>query len=631
MRPDAALRPNVAPGQPGRAGGAVDEAGRDGPPSRRDTCHETAMIPSAPLPDADQDSSLGLAAFQAMDRMREALGGQMTGGVSPGSLALAGYDWAFHLASAPGKRAELLWKAARKTGRLMTWLMSSTMDPGAPPAIRPLPGDNRFRHDGWQRQPFSTMAQAFLLGQQWLHNVTHEVPGMMKHHEDVVSFAAKQWLDMVSPSNNPWTNPEVLARTVETAGMNLWQGWRNWAEDVARLMNRQPPAGAEAFIPGETVAVTPGKVVFRNHLIELIQYAPATGTVRPEPVLIVPAWIMKYYILDLSPRNSLVRWLVGQGFTVFAISWRNPDAGDRDLTLEDYRRQGVMAALEAVAAIVPGERVHAAGYCLGGTLLAIAAAAMGQGAGDRLASLSLLAAQVDFTEPGELALFIDASQMHFLDSMMWNRGYLSADQMAGAFQLLRSNDLVWSRLVHDYLMGQRSPMTDLAAWNADTTRMPWRMHAEYLQRLYLDNELAAGRFMVEGRPVALQNIRIPVFAVGTERDHVAPWTSVYKIHQFTDTEITFVLTSGGHNAGIVSEPGHPRRHFRIGTRPGDGALLPASDWRAAHEAAAGSWWPAWAGWLAARSGAGSAVPGLGAPDKGYPLLGDAPGSYVFQR
>lgn len=597
----------------------------------RQTPFPALGAPMPPMPPADQDATLGLAAFQAMDRMREALGGQMTGGVSPGSLALAGFDWAFHLAQAPGKRAELAWKAGRKTGRLMAWLLSSAIDAKAPPAIRPLPSDARFRHPGWQQMPFSAFAQAFLLGQQWLHNATHEVPGMMKHHEDVVSFAAKQWLDVFSPSNNPWTNPEVLARTWETGGMNLWQGWRNWAEDAARMLNRQPPAGTEAFRPGRTVAVTPGTVVFRNHLIELIQYAPATGQVRPEPVLIVPAWIMKYYILDLSPQNSLIRWLVAQGFTVFAISWRNPDARDRDLTLEDYRRLGILAALEAVGAIVPGARVHAAGYCLGGTLLAIAAAAMGQAAGDRLASLTLLAAQVDFTEPGELALFIDASQMHFLDSMMWNRGYLSDDQMAGAFQLLRSNDLVWSRMVHDYLMGQRSPMTDLMAWNADSTRMPWRMHAEYLQRLYLDNELAAGRFMVEGRPAALQNIRVPVFAVGTERDHVAPWTSAYKIHQFTDTEVTFALTSGGHNAGIVSEPGHPRRHYRIGTHPQDGALLSSADWLADHEPVEGSWWPAWADWLAARSGAPGPAPATGAPARGYPTLGDAPGTYVFQR
>lgn len=587
--------------------------------------------PSAQMPPADQDSTLGLAAFQAIDRMREALGGQMTGGLSPGSLALAGFDWGFHLASAPGKRAELMWKATRKTGRLMTWLLSSTIIPDTPPTVQPLPGDNRFRHESWQKPPFSWMAQSFLLGQQWLHNLTHEVPGVMKHHEDVVSFAARQWLDMFSPSNTPFTNPEILALTWQTGGMNLWQGWQNWIEDSTRQMNQQPPVGAEAFHPGETVAVTPGKVVYRNHLIELIQYAPTTDKVRPEPVLIVPAWIMKYYILDLSPENSMVRWLVAQGFTVFVISWRNPDAGDRDLSMDDYRRMGVMAALEAIEAIVPEQRVHATGYCLGGTMLAITAASMGTAASSRLASLTLLAAQVDFTEPGELALFIDASQMHFLDSMMWNRGYLSADQMAGAFQLMRSNDLIWSRMVHDYMMGERTPMTDLMAWNADSTRMPWRMHSEYLQRLYLDNELAAGHFMVEGQPAALQNIRVPIFAIGTERDHVAPWTSVYKIHQLTDTQVTFALTSGGHNAGIISEPGHPHRHYRIGTRDHGHRLLSSADWLATYEPVDGSWWPAWAEWLAAHSGAETIPPTIGAAEQGYPALCDAPGSYVLQR
>jgi polyhydroxyalkanoate synthase len=293
---------------------------------------------------------------------------------------------------------------------------------------------------------------------------------------------------------------------------------------------------------------------------------------------------------------------------------------------------GVMAALDAVGAIVPDRKIHATGYCLGGTLLSIAAAAMARAGDDRLKSVTLFAAQTDFTEPGELALFIDHSQMHFLESMMWNRGYLSADQMAGAFQLLRSNDLIWSRLVHDYLMGERTPMIDLMAWNADTTRMPYRMHAEYLQRLYLDNELAAGRFIVDGRPVALQNIRVPIFVVGTERDHVAPWRSVYKLHQITDTDVTFVLTSGGHNAGIVSEPGRPRRRFRIATKRTADAYLGPDEWVEMVAPKNGSWWLEWANWLAENSSERRVMPpGLGARDRGYPPLADAPGTYVFQR
>jgi polyhydroxyalkanoate synthase len=380
------------------------------------------------------------------------------------------------------------------------------------------------------------------------------------------------------------------------------------------------------------VATTPGKVVFRNRLIELIQYSPVTETVFAEPVLIVPAWIMKYYILDLSPENSLIRYLVGQGHTVFCISWLNPTASDRDLTMDDYRKLGVMAALDVVNAVVPDRKVHAAGYCLGGTLLSIAVAAMARTQSDRLASVTLLAAQTDFTEPGELALFIDDSQLHFLESVMWNKGYLSADQMAGAFQLLRSNDLIWSHLVHDYLMGERTPMIDLMAWNADSTRMPYKMHAEYLEKLYLRNELAAGSFMVDGRPAAIQNIRAPMFVVGTERDHVAPWRSVYKIHQLTDTDVTFVLTSGGHNAGIVSKPGHAKHHFRIALKHNADISLGPDEWAAAATQKNGSWWVDWHDWLAGHSSQVRVQPpAVGAAAKGYPPVADAPGTYVFQR
>jgi len=474
--------------------------------------------------------------------MREALTAQSTGGISPASLALAFFDWSIHLAAAPGKRLELIDKASRKATRLMAHCTAAARNPDAPPCIEPLPGDYRFRAEGWHKQPYNFLAQAFLLNQQWWHNVTREVPCVAPHHEEVVSFAARQFLDMFSPSNFPFTNPEVIEKTVATGGANLIRGFQNWVEDASRLITRQPMLGTENFRAGKEVAVTPGKVVYRNHLIELIQYTPSTETVLAEPVLIVPAWIMKYYILDLSPQNSLVRYLVGRGHTVFCISWRNPGAEDRELTLEDYRRSGVMAALEAVSAIVPGRKVHATGYCLGGTLLSIAAAAMARAGDDRLATVTLLAAQTDFTKPGELALFIDHSQMHFLESMMWNKGYLSADQMAGSFELLRTNDLIWSRLVHEYMMGERMPMTDLMAWNADSTRMPYKMHAEYLQRLYLDNELAAGSFMVDGRTAALQNIRAPM-PTSPSRSPAAGTTPGSSVSPATSTGIFASLSS----------------------------------------------------------------------------------------
>ena len=575
---------------------------------------------------------LGTEAFKAIDRIVQTNVARLSGGISPAALALAFLDWGMHLATAPGKATELTLKAARKGQRLAASAAAELAGADDAPAIEPLPSDHRFRSPEWDKPPFSLWKEAFLLQQQLWHNATNEVPGVAPHHQEVVSFMVRQMLDIVSPSNIPLLNPEVIDRTVKSGGQNLIAGWRNWLEDQSRQAAGKPPAGVEAFEPGRQVAVTPGKVVLRNALIELIQYAPATGAVHPEPVLIVPAWIMKYYILDLSPQNSLIRYLVERGHTVFCISWRNPGHEDRNLTLDDYRRLGILAALDAIAAIVPGQKVHAAGYCLGGTLLSITAAAMARANAGRLASVTLLAAQTDFTEPGELALFIDDSQMQMLESMMWNRGYLDSAQMAGAFQMLRTNDLIWSRMVHEYMMGERAPMNDLMAWNADATRMPYRMHAEYLRRLYLDNELAAGRFMVDGHPAVVQNIHVPIFAVGTETDHVAPWHSVYKIHYLTDTDLTFVLTSGGHNAGIVSEPGRPRRHFRIaGQRLGD-PCISAEEWLAAAELREGSWWPAWADWLAAHSTAPMGPPpATGNAAAGYPALCEAPGQYVMQR
>ncbi len=586
-----------------------------------------ASAPLASDPDAARQ-----AAFEAMDRMRDILISRYSGGLSPASLALAYMDWALHLQAAPGKQLEMVQKTLRKGSRLSTYLLSTMGQEEADGCIEPLPGDNRFRDPAWRKQPFGVWSQSFLLTQQWWHNLTHDVPGVSPHHEEVVSFVARQLLDMYSPSNNPFMNPEVLERARETGGQNFIRGFENWREDIRRQIQKKPPVGTEDFIPGEDVAVTPGKVVFRNHLIELIQYSPATKEVHPEPVLIVPAWIMKYYILDLSPENSLVKYLTEQGFTVFAISWRNPSADDHDLSLNDYRRMGVMDALEAIGAVCPDRKIHATGYCLGGTLLSIAASAMARDGDDRLASVSLLAAQTDFSEPGELALFIDHSQMHFLESIMWNRGFLSADEMAGAFQLLRSNDLLWSRLVREYMMGERAPMFDLMAWNADTTRMPYRMHAEYLKKFYINNDLANGRFMVDGRPVTLQGLRAPIFAVGTERDHVAPWRSVYKIHQLADTDITFALATGGHNAGIVSEPGHNGRHYHIAHHRHRDQILSPDQWLEAAKEKSGSWWDGWSAWLAKHSSPDMVrPPRMGAARKGYPVLDEAPGTYVFER
>jgi len=570
-------------------------------------------------------------ALSSIDKLVHSAISRFTLGISPAALMLAYLDWLVHLSIAPAKQLELVQKALRKAVRFYIYTVRCSSRPEAELCIEPLPQDKRFAGEEWRRLPFNLMYQSFLLTQQWLHNATTGVPGVNKHHEDVVSFVTRQILDIFAPSNFILTNPEILRKTVESRGNNLWKGWLNMLEDWERSVIGKKPVGTEKFEVGRDVAVTPGKVVFRNRLIELIQYGPATAKVYPEPVLIVPAWIMKYYILDLSPHNSLVKYLVEKGHTVFMVSWKNPGTEDRDLGMDDYLELGVMEALRAVSSIAPKRKIHALGYCLGGTLLSIAAAAMARDGDHRLGSLTLLAAQTDFHEAGELMLFIDESQLAFLEDMMWDQGYLDTRQMAGAFQMIRSNDLVWSRMVHDYLLGEREPMFDLMAWNADATRMPYRMHSEYLRSLFLNNDLAEGRYLVKDKPVSLTDIRVPIFAVSTERDHVAPWRSVYKIHLLVDTEVTFVLTSGGHNAGIVSEPGHPGRIYRMGTRKERDTYMDPESWTVTTQPREGSWWEAWEAWLSERSGIMSATPQTGAPRKGYVPLDDAPGLYVMQE
>lgn len=568
-----------------------------------------------------------------LDRKAKSATARLTGGISPIALMGAIADWGLHLAGSPGKQIELVEKGLTHWANLARFGLHCLTEPECSTAhpARPQPGDHRFDDPAWERFPFNLYAQGFLLTEQWWHEATTGVRGVTRQHSDVVSFVTRQVLDMAAPSNTPLTNPVVLEQTVLQGGANLARGFQNFMEDLGRQLGHDRPAGDE-FKVGVDLATSPGKVILRNRLVEVIQYAPTTDQVQAEPILIVPAWIMKYYILDLSPGNSLVRYLTGRGHTVFMISWKNPDSGDRDLGLDDYRQLGVMAALDAVSAIVPGEKIHAAGYCLGGTLLSIAAAAMARDGDLRLASVTLMAAQTDFTEPGEIALFINESQVTFLEDMMWQRGFLETGQMAGAFQLLRSNDLIWSRLIHDYLLGQREKMIDLMSWNADATRMPYRMHSEYLRHLFLDNELARAQFRVGDHTVALTDIRAPVFAVGTVTDHVAPWHSVYKINQLTDTDVTFLLTSGGHNAGIVAGPENPKRHYQINHRKATDPHVDPDRFQQAAPRHEGSWWPAWAGWIEGLQQDRPKVspPPLGRADAGYAPLTDAPGTYVYQ-
>jgi polyhydroxyalkanoate synthase subunit PhaC len=587
-------------------------------------------MPSNCITSTERASGSKVPHAPSFDRPLHATMARITGGVSPAALSQAFTDWLQHLLLSPDKQVELMGKAARKWARYLEYCPRACADPNCAQCIEPLLQDKRFTGEAWQKWPFNAIYQGFLLNQQWWHNATTGVGGVSKHHEDIVSFMARQFLDIFSPVNFPLTNPEVLDTTLKQGGMNFVRGAANFWEDWRRVVTGEKPVGVDNFQVGRNVAVTPGKVVFRNRLIELIQYAPATDKVYAEPILIVPAWIMKYYILDLSPENSLVKYLTQQGFTVFMISWKNPSAEDRDLGMEDYRTLGIGAALDAVNAIVPDRKVHAVGYCLGGTLLSIAVAAMARDGDERLKSLTLLAAQTDFTEAGELMLFIDEAQISFLEGMMAEKGFLDTKQMAGAFQLLRSNDLIWSTMVQDYLMGERRPMIDLMAWNADGTRMPCRMHSEYLRHLFLNNDLAEGRYKVDGRPVSLRDIRLPLFAVSTIADHVAPWRSVYKIQMLTDADVRFVLSNGGHNAGIVNPPGYPHRHHQIATHKKEEKYVDPDAWRQDAVHHEGSWWPCWRDWLVEHSTDQIAPPPIGAARSDYPLLGDAPGTYVLE-
>jgi polyhydroxyalkanoate synthase subunit PhaC len=566
-------------------------------------------------PSPEPPTTLVTAPPYDLDRVVHAQLARLTMGLSPASLSAACLDWLGHLAVSPGKQHELAMRAVRGVA--------------GDAATEAITQDKRFAAPEWQQWPFSQIARAFQHHERWWLDATTGVHGVSAHHEQQAAFLVRQILDMWSPSNFLWTNPEVLQATLKSGGANLLQGAQNQWQDAVRRLKGPASNVSKGFEPGKDVAITPGEVVFRNHLIELIQYTPQTPTVFAEPVLIVPPWIMKFYILDLTPADSLVRYLVAHGHTVFIVSWLNPAAADRNLGMDDYLKSGAMAAVDAVGAIVPKRRIQALGYCLGGTLLSIAAAFMARSGDTRLNSLTLLTSELDFSEPGDLSLFIDESQLHMLDETMADKGFLDGSQMGGSFALLNARDLIWSRMVSAYLMGQSAPVSDLASWNADTTRMPYRQHSEYLRQLYLDNELAQGCYQVDGKPVALPDIRLPIFCLGTQRDTVVPWRTAYKIHLLTRCEVTFCLSSGGHNVGVVNPPGPGvARSFQLSTHGADDRYMDPDTWLSTAPLQEGSWWPAWQTWLAMRSGKRIALPQLGNAAAGYPALDDAPGRYV---
>jgi polyhydroxyalkanoate synthase len=552
----------------------------------------------------------------------------LTGGLAPDDYLNAWWEWYLGVATQPKRQAHLAHSAYEKI--LDSWQFFAHAASGAPLP----PGGHGFGDSAWNVWPFNVYARAYSNWVSWWQQALEPAAaaGSPDPNAARMNFAGRLLLEAASPANFLHTNPELLNKTAAESGHNLIRGLKHWLEDAQRVFSgagRTP--GTEHFVVGKDVAITPGKVVFRNRLMEVLQYAPETANVYAEPILITPAWIMKYYILDLSPRNSLVRFLVERGHTVFMISWKNPDASDREFGIDDYVRLGFLDALGAVRRLVPQRRVHAVGYCIGGTLLAMAAAALAADNDQSLATITLLAAQVDFSEPGELSVFITPSQIAMLEAMMSKSGVLESERMGAAFALLRSRDLMWSPAVDQYVRGERPKLNDLMAWNADGTRMPWRMHSEYLERLYLRNELANGTFTVHGEPVDLGRVRVPLFVVGTETDHVAPWRSVYKVRALThSSDYTFLLTSGGHNAGIVSGPVHPKRRHRMLTLH-DATTTPSADeWLKSAPLHEGSWWPAWQRWLVEHSSTRqepAPAPATYVPE-GASVPEDAPGSYV---
>ncbi|MBV8910539.1 MAG: alpha/beta fold hydrolase [Gammaproteobacteria bacterium] len=551
----------------------------------------------------------------------------LTGGLAPEDYLNAWWDWYLNLATHPQRQAQLAQSAYEKLFDSWQFFASAAGGQALPPA----PGSLGFSDAAWNVWPFNVFARTYANWAAWWRQAL--TPDAATADADLAraGFAGKLLLEAASPANFLYTNPELLNRTAAESGQNLIRGLKNWLEDAQRAVRGGRAPGTENFEVGKHVAVTAGKVIFRNRLVEVLQYTPQTPTVYAEPVLITPAWIMKYYILDLSPRNSLVRYLVEKGHTVFMISWKNPDATDRDLGIDGYVKLGFLDALAEVRRIVPDQRVHAVGYCIGGTLLAIAATLLAQAGDTSLASLTLFAAQADFSEPGELSVFITPSQIAMLEAMMNRNGVLESERMGAAFALLRSRDLLWAPAIEQYMRGERPKLNDLMAWNADGTRMPWRMHSEYLERLYLKNELALGTFNSHGQRIDLGNLRLPMFVVGTETDHVAPWRSAYKFRALTRSrDYTFLLTSGGHNAGIVSGPVHPRRRHRMLTLNDPAQTPTAEEWLKRAPLIEGSWWPEWQRWLVShshRARVPARIP-VAARGRDAAALPDAPGSYV---
>jgi poly[(R)-3-hydroxyalkanoate] polymerase subunit PhaC len=501
---------------------------------------------------------------------------------------------------------------------------------GAPePVIEPAAADRRFKDNAWtENAVFDYIKQSYLLSARWMQATVKEVDGLDDKTAKKIDFYTRQFVDAMAPSNFVMTNPEVLRTTIETGGENLVKGLDNLLKDLerghGRLMIKM--TDLEKFKVGVNIAVTPGQVVFQNDLIQLIQYEPTTEKVRRRPLLIIPPWINKYYILDLRPENSFIRWAVEQGHTVFVVSWVNPDAKLAEKSFEDYMREGLLGALDAIERATGEREANVIGYCLGGTLLAATLAYMKAKGDDRIASATYFVALTDFKEAGELSVFIDEEQLHFLEERMREHGYLEGSDMATTFNMLRANDLIWSFVVNNYLLGKEPFPFDLLYWNSDSTRMPAAMHSFYLRNMYQRNLLVQrGGITLAGVPIDLRTIETPSFLLSTREDHIAPWKSTYAATQLYKGPVKFVLAASGHIAGVVNPPGRSKYgHWENAKNP------PTPDeWLATATQYPDSWWPAWNEWVS-QYGGGDVLARKPGDGKLKPIE-KAPGSYVLVK
>jgi polyhydroxyalkanoate synthase subunit PhaC len=490
--------------------------------------------------------------------------------------------------------------------------------------------DKRFSDPEWENNPFyQTLKESYLLASEYLLNEADETDGRDTDEQRRLKFHLRQFVDAMAPVNFMLTNPAALRRIAETGGTSLAEGTRNLLADLRE--GRLSMTDTTAFELGENIAVTPGKVVYRNELIELIQYEPKTERVYEVPILFIPPWINKYYILDLQPKNSMVNYLLEQGFQVFMISWKNPDASMEETKFEDYMTKGPLAAAEVVKDITGSEQINPVGYCVGGTLLAVTLSWLAAGDDENPFNAStFMVALQDFTDVGETAVFMDEPQVEFMEQSMMERGYLDNRKMANMFNLLRSSELIWANVINNYLLGQKPPAFDLLYWNADGTRMARDAHSFYLRNTYLENNLIEpGKVEVKGRPIDLGKIEGEIYAVGAERDHIVPWYSAWKVGQLTSAKTRFALANSGHIAGMINPPSRGKGKHWVNEGGDAGEAKTAEEWRQNAVQHDGSWWEDWTNWLEPRSGEKVDPPNVG--NGNYPPIEDAPGSYVKER